>query len=368
METMGATVEGGVAGRLGDWSLGVAAGVRARDTRSIAAVVRRVRRHTEPGVAVGIARELSGSAVRVGLHGSVLREATTIVLHPLAAPTRVLRLRGFAEPIPNDIIGQYFHRLSRTQRTVGAAAAGGGGDLQWVAAVEVGSLDEGQFHEARNDPARQRWKSDVVRTSVRVGTPVRGAGWVQVGAARASLDGRAHRPDIESTTFSSRDRDWEAEGLVRIPVATHWWWTGEGTVHRINRHQRDHDLRVSASLEAWNTSIGMGLTFEPREGLWIGAAHKWTRYVPAGRVPLPSSVGELTRAFVLPQYILHATEARVHSTVLRIDYATGSRGTLSASLNRGTSSPTEATATAFALTPEGRRDDWEVRFAWSPAR
>ncbi len=367
LESISTTVEGALGGRFGAWAAGVGLGARLEETRSVEAVVRRNRRHTEPGISLGLAYGFDGRSLRLGLHGQARTSVTTVYLHPLAAPTRVLRLQGFSDPVPQDITGLYFHRMERSYEKLGASMDGVMGRIRWRVLGETGTLRERQSREQSDDPPSDRWRGEMVGGGVRLELPTASFGSFHLHGEGWRLSGAAHRHGVEGTTFSAEESGWTVSGHLRLPLAEGWWWTAHVGMERDDRRQRDRFDRLDVRIRSSSPLGGSQLEAPVGSRLRVAAGYHLMFRRPAARLPSPDRVGPITRAFVLPELLLMGREARVHILEVRIARVLDQGGTIALSARRSSASPQPPPALQAELHPVGTRSRWEVAAGWNHA-
>ena len=116
-----ARLEGALGLRLGEFGIGMSAGIDTREHNSIDFPLRRSGRATTPAVMVGIERTLPWYRARIGTYYRWSEPNETNVLNPAPLPTVIYAIQGYDEPfgIPVNSGSSVFIRNDRRATAIG---------------------------------------------------------------------------------------------------------------------------------------------------------------------------------------------------------------------------------------------------------
>ncbi|MDP2959546.1 MAG: hypothetical protein Q8N53_24210 [Longimicrobiales bacterium] len=356
-----ATLAGAAGWRSGPWSVGVALGYRAQQSRTEAAPVPRVLSSADPGASVGLAWGRS-PALRVGVHGRWRAHAERVLLYSVAASSRIYRLQGYFEARPQDVASGYYQRRMERDGLAGSLELGGEtGTLTWTGFVERGALEERQHPTGDNDPASDIWAADAWTFG---GAARLGENGGRTGASASirytSVSGEASRGDLPDTVTFVGDESvldaWvQATGRLneRVRVLALVTLRSEG------RARTDQLARVGSDLQGWTTGLGAGVELRASERLELGGSAALATYGGGGGIPDPSLMGPAFRRYVAPELILAASDATATEASLSLLWKGLPRGAVWARARYHNLKGSEGAVTVSGG-PQGDRDRWTV--------
>ena len=354
-------LEGASGWTLGDWSLGMALGIEARNHETVeAAVVRRFSR-TMPGVTAGITRRLG--SLDVGLQGGLRFRSENIRLFERSANTRATELAGYQEVKSFEVASSYERWLREYVPTVGAAIGSSTGSIRWSASAERVWTQEHQLTQTRNDPAEDRWDARGWRAAL-AAEPRLGGGRVRVlGSVRyQGISGTADLGrDSAEVIFTAEERRIEATGELRVVPQENRGLTWVAVVGL--RHERRHRVDSVAALETDITGVSPFIQLE--------VGHQWPKtlvaatvsirhYRPTAELPDPTTLGPTYRTLIAPELEVYTRAATPNAIGALGRYAVSSRSAVWLSVRWEHLAPSDATG-RFVGSPAGTRTGWSTQ-------
>ena len=354
-------LEGASAWTLGDWSLGLALGIEARNHETVeAAVVRRLSR-TMPGVTAGITRRLG--KLDAGLLGGLRFRAENIRLYERSADTRATDLAGYQGVKSFEVSTSYERWLREYVPTAGLAIGSVTGAVSWSASAERVWTQEHQLVQTKNDPAEDRWDANGWRAAL-AAEPRLGGGRVRVlGSVRyQDLGGTGDLGrDSAEVIFTAEERMIEASAELRLAPAGDQGLTGVAVVavRYEQRHRIDSVAALQTDIKGFSPSMQLELGHQwPRTLVALTASIR--HYRPTAELPDPSTLGPTYRTFIAPELEVYTRAATPYAIGGLGRYAVSARTMVWLTARWEHLAPTEDTG-RFVWSPEGTRTGWSTQ-------
>ena len=354
-------LEGASAWTMGDWSIGLAVGIEARNHESIeATIVRRLSR-TMPGVTTGITRRLG--SLDVGLQGGLRFRAENIRLYERADNTRAYELAGYAEVKPFEVSSYYQRWVREYVPTAGLAIGSSAGSVAWSASAERVWTREHQLTQTRNEPPEDRWDADGWRAALAV-EPRLGDGRVRaLGSVR--YQGNTGTGDLArdsaAVIFTARERVVEGSAELRLLPPGNRGLTGVAVLalRYESRERADSVAALRTDISGLSPSIQLELGHRWARTL-VAATAAIRHYRPTASLPDPTSLGPTYREFLAPELEIYTRAATPYALGGVGRYAVSARSAVWLSARWEHLAPTDATG-RFAWSPTGTRTGWTMQ-------
>lgn len=307
-----AVLEGGLAWRLSDWTVGGAVGLEVTDARAERARIGRIGRMSAPSLALGATRRVYGP-VRLGLHARAGMRNELIETIPVNSVEYVLQLEGLFEVEPRDLglRNPYRRRFERRFRAFGVSAGAELFGATAVAFVERGGEDEAQSTAAQADPPRDRWVTSTRTFGAAAQRPLFGdLLTAKVETRYTRLTGDATRSDLQGRIYRAVDHRLQLLGVLRLqPPGARWSVAGLGFMRRERRNHRDALANLSTAMVTW---LGGG-TVEAEHafvgGGRVGLGYGVALYTPSGSIPAGETLGPIFKRLIAPELEWTTTQA-----------------------------------------------------------
>lgn len=360
-----AELQGGLGVRLGSgWAAGLGVGYGADERRTRAEPdAPRTADRTAAGVTAGVARELLGGDLRVGVQARWRRGTEDMSIVHLTGPSPLLHpLEGFHRPSAISLTGAFRMRVEREGRGVGAGAAGRSAGWRWAVGGRRGWASERHTQDPFGSTFRYRW--ETTRTGVRAAgaRPLGGALSALIRARWHDASAEGFRPDLEEPIVRTESGGLRisSELLVR-PEGSPWAGAGRLRLGRRTWSERDRLASIGADLTLWTPGLGLSVAREIGSGLAAALAWDVTAHDGVGAVPSGNALGEVYGRLIAPELALAAQPAVAQRATLTVRW-TAAPGTDLWALGtwRGVS-PAEVSGTRLAARPEGTRTEWRLQ-------
>lgn len=364
MERTRARLEGALGLRLGEFGVGVSAGLDTREHNSVDFPLRRTGRASTPAVMLGVERTLPWFGLRVGgyYRWSEPNETNTLNANPMA--TIIYAIQGYDEPF-GYVVGAnspVFVRIDRRATALGGTAEFTALDTRVVVTYEQGDRAEDQYRNitSQSRPTDQ-WRASGSNTRLQLqrmfGSRVRAT----VVGSNESLDGTAVRNDLTGIAFEGGDARLAVEGDVRVQLGSAWSLALLGGATRLSSDRIDYVVTLSSDIQTVTPFVGGEVA--RRWGRWavsVGGSAASTS--PTGVLP-NADQGPTYERLIAPALAYDASEARAVAAWLTAT-APLRKGTVIASVRSERTTP--LSVVSARLQPSGERTGWSVSLGVRP--
>lgn len=359
MQRTRARLEGALGLRLGEFGVGVSAGLDTREHNSVDFPLRRSGRATTPAVVLGVERVLPWYRVRIGAYYRWSEPNETNVLNPSPLPTVIYAIRGYDEPLGIPVSGtsSVFVRHDRRATAVGGTAEATVLSTRVVLTHEQGDHADDQYRTVASAVRpTERWRANGTETRVQLqrlfGPRLR----TTVVGVHQTLNGEAVRSDLTGLAFDGNDTRSAVEGDVRLSVSDAWSAAVLGGVSRTTSVRTDFVTSIASRVEAAVPFVGGEVARRFGGGLALAVGGSVASTSPNGALP-GANRGPNYGRLIAPALAYDAAEATAVAGWLTATVPFRGR-TLMAGVRSESTSP--SSVVTARLQPGGSRDGWSV--------
>lgn len=357
--------EGAFGWRFGDWGLGLAAGIEARDHRANLTQIPRRGRVSTVGATLGVVRRIPVAGLRVGAHVRWQRYRETVSLFARLRDAVIFQLQGYAEP-PRQVVAPpnltFFRRLEYDAWGWGLSVAGEVADVAWALAAERASRDDDQFSAALSpEPPTDRWEADGWRLSGAARRRLLDGRLLATGrASYSTLDGDATLADLPGIVFRSSEDVFEGTVDLRYTPDGSAWSAGLALGLRgDSRTRRDFVVDVFSDIQTWTPGVGLEIARQLGTSTSVSAGYAIGFHASTASIPNPGSMGPVYRLLIAPELSLYATQARPNRLMLSVRQRFGSGSALLLRADRESAAP-HSVEEGLPFAPRGSRTLWRL--------
>lgn len=364
MQRTRARLEGALGLRLGEFGVGLSAGLDSREHNSVDFPLRRSGRSSTPAVMTGIERSLPWFGLRVGGYYRWSEPNETNVLNAAPSPTIVYGLQGYDEPFGYQVsaASPVFVRIDRRATAVGGNAEFTLMNARVVVTHEQGDRAEDQYRSIVSQVRpTDRWRASGSETRVMVQREMGERVRATVVASNESLDGNAVRSDLRGIAMDGHDVKSAVEADVRATFATHWQLALIcGATHLLTT-RTDYVAAIGSRIDATTPFGGVELARRvSRAAVALGAT--MTHTAPSGSLPAAARDPNYQR-LIAPGLAYDAATASAWSAWVT---ATVPLNAATVLLSVRTEHASPSTVVRSRLQPGGERTGWQLSLGIRP--
>jgi hypothetical protein len=365
MQRSRARLEGALGLRLGEFGVGVSAGIESREHLSVNVPLRRSGRAATPAANVGIERVLPWLDLRVGGFFRWSEANESNLLRPNPGSTIAYPLRALDEPFGLQVVpgpGGGGGRFVRTERRATAAGGTASAMLLGVDVVivhEQGNLAEEEtatpFNRIRLD--LERWRAEGSETRLLAQRRIVRGVTATVVAAMESLDGRGRRAELDGIAYVGSHTRRAVEVDLRTATTGRWSAALLGGVVQNERALEDFVAELQLVSDVRTPFIGaeVGRRFGRAA---VAAGVSMASMTPTrARIPAAAERGERYQLLIAPALAYEVAEATAMAGWLTTELPVR-KVTLLGSVRGERASP--RSVAAQRLQPGGERTGWSV--------
>ncbi len=330
MRRIRAVLEGGAGWQLGGWGAGLTAGYATDEYQSTVSPVVRRTRLVQPAATAGLTRR-TGSLL-LGLFGTGRHTVESALLLGRTGTTLAQDLAGYRKVsgIPVNPTGTDARR--REQRVLGAGGSIEGrlGSGRWVIAGIRSTTRERLTRQQRNDPDWDRWDQRAWDLRAAWQTPLGARRLLTVRAGYVAMGGEgALATDTTGFVFTARESGFFSSAELRL-VPTPGSWEGSVALglSRESRTRSDSITRIGTIVTSFTPSLAVELGRPLGERWAFALGGTVAHYGPTSTLPTPGSLNTTYRGYVVPEYAVYATRARVFALSALVRYRVSGRSEL----------------------------------------
>lgn len=245
-----ARVEGALGLRLGEFGIGLSAGVDSREQNTLDFPLRRTGRWASPSTMFGAERTLPWANARVGVYSRWSEMSETNILNPSPLNTVIYTVQGFDEPQGIPVVNAtLFVRSDRRATSNGVTMSFNTHGTTVVAVYERGQRADDQYRliTARARPT-DSWRADASETRVQLQRMFGSRLSTTVVAHHITMDGTGTRNDLSGLAISGSDAQSAIEADARLTLGN--WKVGVlGGLQRRSMDRQDFVAEITASVE-----------------------------------------------------------------------------------------------------------------------
>ncbi len=373
MQRTRARLEGALGLRLGEFGVGVSAGLESREHFSVDFPLRRSGRQAIPALSAGIERAVPWLHARVGGYYRWSEPVETNSLNPTPLATNVYQVQGYDEPVGRLVVAgnQLFVRNEARASVVGGTAELSMFGARLVFVHEQGNRREDQFFNI-SAPSRttDRWRAKGQDSRIQAQRPIGARGLITVVGSRQVVTGTATRQDLTGIVFDGRDARNAAEAEVRWRFGSRWQAAALAGATQHSFARFDYVVSLRTRLEATTPfaggeiarSFGQAVVGDARaNGVAVGSS--WTAVSPGGSVPSVRNQGASYRRLIAPMLAYDAADSRAVAAWATVRVR---RGATPFWLSLRMEQTQAQTPFASRLQPSGDRTLWSVTLGLRP--
>lgn len=357
-----ARLEGALGLRLGEYGVGLSAGVDSREGNSLDFPLRRTGRWAMQGAMTGVERQLPWFGARISAFARWTESAETNILNPSPLNTVIYSLQGYDEPLSIPVANAtLFVRNERRATARGGSLAFELARTQVVVTHEAAQRADDQYRliTARVRPT-DSWRASGSEQRVQLarlfGTRVRAT----VVAAHTSLTGQGTRSDLGGTAVTGTDAQTAIEGDVRLTLGD-WMLGALGGFTRRTQTRHDYVAALTADVEVSTPFVGLEAARQfGASAVSVGVSVAST--APTAAIP-PANRGPNYQRLIAPDLAYDAAEAMATAEWITVRQ-TVSGHALSLQLRAEHASPKSVLTPR--LQPSGDRTRWQMSFGYRP--
>ncbi len=364
MQRSRARLEGALGLRLGEFGVGVSAGIDTREHNSVDFPLRRTGRAATPGVMLGIERALPWFGLRVTGFYRWAEPNETNLLNSNPLSTFVYYVRGLDEPVGGrvDPTIPVFIRVDKRATALGGSVDFTAFETHVVATYESGDRAEDSWNVTSQavhpiDTWRATGHEARVMLQREFGPRVRAT----IVGARESLTGQASRLDLNGIAVVGDDARSAIEADVRVTLTPLWSVAVTGGATRFESHRTDYVALIGTAVDApIPFASGEVARRFGTAALAIGAST--ARTSPSGAVPAAAR-DPVYQRMLAPAIAYEVAEAR--ASAVWLSGSVPVRGAVAfVRVRAERTSP--LSIVSKRLQPSGIRELWSVSFGIRP--
>jgi hypothetical protein len=373
MQRTRARLEGALGLRLGEFGVGVSAGLESREHFSVDFPLRRSGRQAVPALSAGIERTVPWLHARVGTYYRWSEPVETNSLNPTPLATNVYPVQGYDEPVGRLVVAgnQLFVRNEARASVIGGTAELSLFGARLVFVHEQGDRREDQFFNI-SAPSRltDRWRATGQDSRLQAQRPIGARGLITVVGSRQVVTGTATRQDLTGIVFDGRDTRNAVEADVRWRLGSRWQAAAMAGATQHSYARVDYVVSLRTRIEATTPfaggeiarSFGHGAAGRARpNGVAVGSS--WTAVSPGGTLPSVSNQGVSYRRLIAPMLAYDAADSRAVAAWATVRVQ---RGTTPYWLSVRMEQTQAQTPVTSRLQPSGDRTLWSVSLGLRP--
>ena len=308
-------LEGAAGWRVGNFGVGLGMGFEGREVRTEASPVPRQYRVSASGLTAGLAYDIAGGALRLGLYGRRTLMAQYLFMYGYADESLAYVLSGYYNPLPYELSlvgsGRVQRRFEQGARAYGVSLGGRVAGLNWVGFAQTNRVTEEQYIDIYSDePDTDDWDADGWAIGFAAQRMFGGERVLATISARyAQLEGETQRMDLDEVNFTAKEHTFHISGEVRLLPWNGWGGAVQLALGREGRERRDLLARVGSDLQHRAPAMSVEVSRALPRGFAVAVAGGFSLFTPWGDIPTPSRMSDAYQTWIAPELSLYGTNA-----------------------------------------------------------
>ncbi len=317
-------LEGAGGWRIGNLGAGLGIGFEGREMRTDESPVPRQDRVSASGVTAGLAYDVAGGALRLGVFGRRTQSAQYLFMYGYADNSLAYVLSGYYDPLPLELTlwgsGRVRRRMEQGAWAYGLTLGGRLAGVSWVGFAQMDRVKEEQYIDLyNNEPDTDDWDADGLTIGFAAQRPFgNGRVLVTVSARYARLEGETLRMDLEEVNFTAREHTFHISGEVRLLPWNGWGGAVHLALGREGRERRDLLARVGSNLQHRAPAMSLEVSRTLPRGFAISVTGGFSHFAPWGDIPTPNTMSDAYQDWIAPELSLYGTAAWTRTGALTL--------------------------------------------------
>jgi len=344
---------------IGGLGFGLGLGFDGREVRTEASGVPRKYRASASGVSAGLAYDIAGGALRLGVYGRRVQTAQILSIYGYAGSSLEYVFSGYYDPVPFELLPRRSAFQRRSDRVAWAYGTSVGGRMlgvEWAAFGQIESAAEGHYGDGSAAfPDRDNWDTDGWTIGFSTQRSFGNEQFLVTMLGRyTKLDGDAERLDQNAVVFFASEFAALLSGELRMLPLDGWGAAAQVTLGREGRRRHDALARIGSNLQHWAPSASVEVSRNLRLGFTVSAAGGISSHAPWGEAPTPTRMSGAYQTWIAPELSLYGTKASSRTGAFTLLWSRSDGLSLWVQAKMASLSPTEDLG-RLQYAPEGSR-------------